>query len=212
LIPVLLFSLTIHEYSHGKVAYILGDDTAKRLGRLSLNPLRHIDPIGVLFFIFVHIGWSKPVPVDWRNFQNPRKDMMYVSLAGPLANIILAALCSFFVRIVSPQEFPVLFLWLCLGIFVNVALAVFNMLPIFPLDGASVLKGLVSQPLAEKLSRCDRYGFFLLIGILLLDNLAHTGILNYILYPVWIVIELMTQEVFPTLYNVVVMTFVGIYS
>ena len=96
--PVILFSLTVHEYSHGKVAFLLGDVTASRLGRLSFNPLRHLDPIGVLFFYFVGFGWAKPVPVDWRNFLNPRKDMMYVSLAGPFSNIILAVFSSFFLR------------------------------------------------------------------------------------------------------------------
>jgi len=81
--PVVLFSLTIHEYSHGYVAHLLGDDTAKSRGRLSLNPIRHLDPLGVIFFYFVGFGWAKPVPVDPRNFQNPRKDMMFVAAAGP---------------------------------------------------------------------------------------------------------------------------------
>ena len=107
--PVILFSLTVHEYSHGKVAFLLGDDTASRLGRLSFNPLRHLDPLGIIFFYFVGFGWAKPVPVNWRNFFNPRKDMMFVSLAGPFSNIVLAVFCGFFVRVISPSDHALLF-------------------------------------------------------------------------------------------------------
>ena len=139
--PVVLFSLTIHEYSHGKIAYMLGDDTAKRLGRLTFNPLKHLDMLGVLFFYFVGFGWAKPVPVNWKNFQNPRRDMMYVALAGPLSNVTMAVICGFFLRVLSPADNQMIFVLLCFGVWINVALAIFNMLPIFPLDGSSVLKG-----------------------------------------------------------------------
>ena len=118
--PVILFSLTVHEYSHGKMALLLGDDTARRLGRLSFNPMRHLDIVGVLFFYFVGFGWAKPVPVDPRNFESPRRDMMYVAIAGPLANIALAVGCSFFIRLISP-EFSYLFVILAYGIWINVA-------------------------------------------------------------------------------------------
>ncbi|NIQ01570.1 MAG: site-2 protease family protein, partial [Nitrospinaceae bacterium] len=99
-----------------------------------------------------------PVPVDWRNFENPRRDMMYVAIAGPLSNVALAVICSFFIRIISPGQNQILFILLSFGIFINVALAIFNLLPIFPLDGSSVLKGLVSHEAAEKLAGFDRYG------------------------------------------------------
>ena len=115
------------------MALLLGDDTAKRLGRLSFNPLRHLDILGVLFFYFVGFGWAKPVPVDPRNFVSPRRDMMYVAIAGPLSNIALAVGCSFFIRLISP-EFSYLFVILAYGIWINVALAIFNMLPMYPLD------------------------------------------------------------------------------
>ncbi|PIQ97629.1 MAG: site-2 protease family protein, partial [Nitrospinae bacterium CG11_big_fil_rev_8_21_14_0_20_56_8] len=119
MIPVILFSLTVHEYSHGRVAYWLGDDTAQRLGRLSFNPLKHLDIVGVLFFYFVGFGWAKPVPVDWRNFNDPKRDMMYVALAGPLANVTLAVICSFFIRVINPYENLVFFTLLCFGVYIN---------------------------------------------------------------------------------------------
>ena len=143
MIPVVLFSLTAHEYSHGRIAFLLGDNTAQRLGRLSFNPLKHLDPIGTLFFYFMGFGWAKPVPVDPGNFDHPRRDMMYVAIAGPLCNLALAVACSFFIRIIEPYDSWVLFTLLSFGVYINVALAIFNLLPIFPLDGSSVIKGLV---------------------------------------------------------------------
>ena len=195
--PVILFSLTVHEYSHGKMALLLGDDTAKRLGRLSFNPLRHLDILGVLFFYFVGFGWAKPVPVDPRNFLSPRRDMMYVAIAGPLSNIALAVGCSFFIRLISP-EFSYLFVILAYGIWINVALAIFNMLPMYPLDGASVLKGMVSQKIAERMTNLDRFGAFLILGVFLLDHFAHTGILGTILMlPINYSVLFLSQETFP---------------
>ncbi len=200
--PVILFSLTVHEYSHGKMALLLGDDTAKRLGRLSFNPLRHLDILGVLFFYFVGFGWAKPVPVDPRNFVSPRRDMMYVAIAGPLSNIALAVGCSFFIRLISP-EFSYLFVILAYGIWINVALAIFNMLPMYPLDGASVLKGMVSQKIAEGMTNLDRFGAFLILGVFLLDHFAHTGILGTILMlPINYSVLFLSQETFPMIIEV----------
>ena len=200
--PVILFSLTVHEYSHGRMALRLGDDTAQRLGRLSFNPLRHLDILGVLFFYFVGFGWAKPVPVDPRNFEHPRRDMMYVAIAGPLSNIALAVCCSFFIRLISP-EFSYLFVILAYGIWINVALAVFNMLPMYPLDGSSVLKGMVSQKIAERMTNLDRFGAFLIIGVFLLDHFAHTGILATILMlPINYSVLFLSQETFPMIIEV----------
>ena len=200
--PVILFSLTVHEYSHGRMALRLGDDTAQRLGRLSFNPLRHLDILGVLFFYFVGFGWAKPVPVDPRNFEHPRRDMMYVAIAGPLSNIALAVCCSFFIRLISP-EFSYLFVILAYGIWINVALAVFNMLPIYPLDGSSVLKGMVSQKIAEGMTNLDRFGAFLILGVFLLDHFAHTGILATILMlPINYLVLFLSQETFPMIIEV----------
>ncbi len=205
--PVILFSLTVHEYSHGKMALLLGDDTAKRLGRLSFNPLRHLDILGVLFFYFVGFGWAKPVPVDPRNFVSPRRDMMYVAIAGPLSNIALAVGCSFFIRLISP-EFSYLFVILAYGIWINVALAIFNMLPMYPLDGASVLKGMVSQKIAERMTNLDRFGAFLILGVFLLDHFAHTGILGTILMlPINYSVLFLSQETFPMIIEVLKASF-----
>lgn len=206
--PVVLFSLTIHEYSHGKVAYLLGDNTAQRLGRLSFNPLRHLDPLGVLVFYFVGFGWAKPVPVDWRNFLNPRKDLMYVSMAGPLSNVAMAVVFSFFLRIIDPQENFFLFAFLSFAVYINVALAIFNMIPIFPLDGSSILKGLVSHETAAKLGSLDRVGGFFLLGIFLLDHFAHTGILMlFVGLPIMYAVRFLTQDAFPYLQQVLMMSF-----
>ena len=200
--PVVLFSLTVHEYSHGRVALMLGDNTAQKLGRLSFNPLRHLDIMGVLFFYFVGFGWAKPVPVDWRNFENPHRDMMYVAIAGPLANIAMAVGCSFFIRLISP-EFSYLFVILAYGIWINVALAIFNMLPLFPLDGASVLKGMVPHHIAEKLTGLDKFGAFLILGSFLLDQFAGTKIIGTILmYPINYSVSFLSQETFPMIIQV----------
>ena len=184
------------------MAFLLGDDTAQRLGRLSFNPIRHLDILGVLFFYFVGFGWAKPVPVDWRNFENPRKDMMYVAMAGPLSNIAMAVVCSFFIRLMGP-EFSYLFVILAYGIWINVALAIFNMLPMYPLDGSSVLKGIVSHEIAEKLTHLYRFGAFLILGIFLLDHFAHTGILGTILMlPINYTVSFLSQETFPMIIEV----------
>ena len=205
--PVVLFSLTVHEYSHGRVALMLGDNTAQKLGRLSFNPLRHLDIMGVLFFYFVGFGWAKPVPVDWRNFENPHRDMMYVAIAGPLANIAMAVGCSFFIRLISP-EFSYLFVILAYGIWINVALAIFNMLPMYPLDGSSVLKGMVPHHVAEKLTGLDKFGAFLILGAFLSDQFAGTRIIGTILmYPINYSVSFLSQETFPIIIQVLKASF-----
>ena len=205
--PVILFSLTVHEYSHGRMALLLGDDTAEKKGRLSFNPIRHLDITGVLFFYFIGFGWAKPVPVDWRNFQNPQRDMMYVAIAGPLSNIALAVFCSFFIRLIEP-DFSYLFVILAYGIWINVALAIFNMLPVYPLDGSSVLKGMVPENVAERLSSLDRFGAILILIVFLMDHFAHTGILGTILlYPINYSVLFLSQETFPMILEVLKASF-----
>ncbi|CAI2718575.1 site-2 protease family protein [Nitrospina watsonii] len=201
---IILFSLTVHEYSHGRVAYFLGDNTAKRLGRLTFNPIKHLDIFGVLCFYFLGFGWAKPVPVNGRNFENPHRDMMYVAAAGPASNLILALIFGFLVRVTPPEQNIFLFVMLCYALYINVALAIFNLLPIFPLDGASVLKGLVSQDMAAKLAVFDRYSGFVLLGVFLLDYFAQTGIILGILrLPMGFMVEFFTQEAFPYVKQVI---------
>ena len=175
LIPVILFSLTIHEYAHALVAYRLGDDTAKRQGRLSLNPLVHLDLLGTLLLFIVHFGWAKPVPVDPRNFRNPKKDMLLVALAGPVSNILTAIAAAVILKAVF-ENFAVIPLgsgvdvavrMLVWFIYIGIVLAVFNMIPVPPLDGSRVLYGLLPDSLAYRYAKFETYGIFILFAFFL---------------------------------------------
>ena len=174
-IPVLL-AITLHEAAHGFVAWRLGDDTAYRLGRVTFNPLRHIDPFGTILLpamlLFVSggrmmFGFAKPVPVNFMRLGHPRRDMVWVAAAGPGANLLMAvtAAASFHMVPVLPDEFGRWVLHnLNNAIWINVLLAVFNMLPIPPLDGGRVAVGLLPLPFARALQRLERFGFVIIIG------------------------------------------------
>ena len=174
-IPVLL-AITLHEAAHGFVAWRLGDDTAYRLGRVTFNPLRHIDPFGTILLpamlLFVSggrimFGFAKPVPVNFMRLRRPRRDMVWVAVAGPGANLVMAfaAAALFHVAPALPEEFGRWFMHnLNNAIWINVLLAVFNMLPIPPLDGGRVAVGLLPLPLARALQRLERFGFAIIIG------------------------------------------------
>jgi Zn-dependent protease len=206
LIAVILISLTVHEYSHGRVAYMLGDDTAKNQGRLTLNPLKHLDPIGTLFFYFMHFGWAKPVPVDPRNLKDPHRDMLFIAAAGPASNLVLALIAGFFLRFMGPlaQMEPMTFYifgFLSIAVYCNVALAIFNMLPVFPLDGSSILKGLMPREIAFKLSQLDKYFGIILLAVFLTDYFAKTGILSSIIgVPIVYMVQFFTQEASPSVF------------
>ncbi|UCF85785.1 MAG: site-2 protease family protein [Desulfobacteraceae bacterium] len=179
-IPVLLFAITIHEYAHGRAALLLGDPTAKNMGRLTLNPLPHIDPFGAICLFLFNFGWAKPVPVDPRYFRNIRKDIIFMSLAGPLANISLAFLAGLLIRyFLLPWD--IYRLALIYLLFMNIGLGLFNLLPIPPLDGSHILENLLPPRAAQKYREFGRYGPIIILGIVMLDNFVHTGILNRVL-------------------------------
>jgi Zn-dependent protease len=151
LVPPILVALTFHEYAHGYVANKYGDDTAKRNGRLTLNPLAHLDPVGTIMIFLVHFGWAKPVPVNPYRLRNPKRDMLWISAAGPLANMVLALLSGLLLRVVfalggAPHTHSIaglLIYMVIMGLQINLALAIFNVLPIAPLDGSKILAGLL---------------------------------------------------------------------
>lgn len=179
-IPVLFFAITIHEYSHGKAALSLGDSTAQRSGRLTMNPFSHIDPIGAICLFLFNFGWAKPVPVNVSNFRNIRRDTILMALSGPIANFAAAFVTGLFLRFYFiPNEIYLKLLFYML--LMNIGLGLFNLIPIPPLDGSHVLENLLHGEAEKKYLVFRRYSAFVLLGIILLDNFAHVGILDMIL-------------------------------
>ena len=165
----LLYSIILHELAHGWVALRMGDPTAKRLGRLSLNPLRHLDPIGTLMLFVFGFGWARPVPVVVQNLHPVRRGFILVSAAGIAANTAVAFVALFLQRWLQPGGVAAPFLYILAH--VNLMLAAFNLIPIPPLDGAKILIGLSSGPLQRMLIRLERYGFFIVLAMLALGLL-----------------------------------------
>lgn len=163
-----LICITLHELSHGLVAYRLGDDTAKRAGRLTLNPLKHLDPIGLLMMVTVHFGYAKPVPVNMNKFKNPKRDMAITALAGPVSNVIITLVFLLLYGLLylplqggSVGEFVLDML--DLTAYISIGYAIFNILPIPPLDGSKVLFSVLDEESYRKLMRYERYGGLILM-------------------------------------------------
>ncbi len=169
---ILLYSIIAHEVAHGWVAYIFGDDTAARYGRLTLNPASHIDPIGTLMLFFVGFGWARPVPVDYYELRNNRFALFCVALAGCAANILIAIIAVFLLQFNIISARPILAGALPIVARINIVLGAFNLIPIPPLDGSKILISLLPESAQEILERIEPYGFYILIFFLF------TGLLN----------------------------------
>jgi len=185
-----LFAITCHEVSHGYIAWRYGDPTARMLGRLTLNPLKHIDIIGTLMIVFIGIGWAKPVPVVFENLHDPKRDMIKVAAAGPVTNLLLAIISAFALRGIVVYANPAasasasamfiepIVLMLAFSVYINLLLAIFNMIPLPPLDGGRVLSGLLPYRQAAMLARIEPYGMIIIIALVFFTN-----VFSYIIYP-----------------------------
>lgn len=184
----MLLALTVHEWAHAYSAWRLGDPTARALGRMTLNPLAHLDVFGTLALVLIGFGWARHVPVDPRYLENPRRDMMWIAAAGPLSNLLQAGLFGLVVRLAQVSSaaagLPDAF-WqmVTYGVYINCALAVFNLLPVPPLDGSKIIYGLFPGLSAQDMFRLERYGPMVLMGLILIGFLTGHSLLWMVLRP-----------------------------
>lgn len=198
----ILFAVTVHEVAHGWIAYKFGDKTAYVMGRLTLNPIKHIDIVGTIIvpivllilggFIF---GWAKPVPINEHNLHNPRRDMAFVAMAGPAANLLMALIWAMIAKLAlvfGHQEFIATMIVLMgqAGIMINLVLMVLNLIPIPPLDGSRVVASFLSPRAAFKFNKLEPYGFFILLGLLAL------GLLGWIIAPAFYFLRALIYSLF----------------
>ena len=188
-IPPLLFALCFHEYSHALTAYRLGDPTAAALGRLTLNPLRHLDPMGTLLLFFAGFGWARPVPVNLTNLRSPRRDMLWIAAAGPASNLLVALASGILLRLAIPfvegssglaVQGATMLLY---SLQINLVLAVFNLIPLPPLDGSSILKGILPLHRVQGWSRVEAMGPILLLALVGSRFLLGFSLLGVIIGP-----------------------------
>ena len=188
LIPALVFSLSFHEFAHAWMAYRLGDSTAARMGRLTLNPISHLDPVGSIALLLMGFGWAKPVPVDTRYLQNPKEDMVKVAAAGPISNIILAIIAALALRLLfstglitnSIKTFFIIFMQ------INITLAVFNLLPVSPLDGSQILSPFLEKKFGSDIVwKMQLYGPRILFFIILFSMVTDIHIFSFIITPIF---------------------------
>ncbi|MDR3552059.1 MAG: site-2 protease family protein [Clostridia bacterium] len=172
---ITLVSLPFHEFSHALIANALGDQTAKRVGRLTLNPLRHLDVLGTICLVLAGFGWAKPVPVNPSNFKHPRAGMALTALAGPISNLFLAFVAEFFLIVMKTPSDSLNYLFLFYFIYINVMLAVFNLIPINPLDGSRILALILPRRAEAFLSRYEQY-LMIVVFILIFSGLLNTPI------------------------------------
>ena len=182
LIPALILSLCVHEYAHALIAYSLGDDTAYKDGRLTLNPLKHLDPFGTFLLFIAGFGYAKPVPVNTLNLNDPRKDMVKVAAAGPISNFILAGIacvcCKFFIF----TDSMLIFLWFFFQI--NILLGVFNLLPIFPLDGGQIFNNTMYKKYPEAVDFLQKNGMYILLGSIIFGRITNIHVISMISTPI----------------------------
>ena len=186
LIPVLMFALCFHEFAHAFVAYILGDDTAQRQGRLTLNPLAHLDPVGSLMILLVGFGWAKPVPVNPNNLKDRHYGMMKVAFAGPASNLLLAFLAGCLVRAVNAFQLPVdqtFSTVIYFFLYINIALAIFNLIPVAPLDGSQIFGAIIGRKNPNLAWKLQINGPKILLGVILFGIITGYSVIGVIITP-----------------------------
>ena len=191
-VPIIILILSVHEYAHGLVAKKLGDPTAESLGRLTLNPLKHIDPIGFIMFIVLGIGYAKPVPINSRYFKKPKRDMALVGVAGPIANLIMSIIFAALIKLLFlliqfiPMTAPVwtvtalsyIYQILYLGVFYNIAFAIFNLIPVPPLDGSRLLYAFLPSKALLWFQKYEQYFMWGLLGVFIVFNFLNINIIG----------------------------------
>lgn len=179
-LPIILVTITVHECAHAKVADLLGDPTPRLAGRLTLNPISHLDPIGFLALLFVRIGWAKPVPINPYNFADPKKGSLLVSLAGPLSNFLLAFIIARLYHLLPLAYGDIWSAIIQYAVWINLSLGVFNLIPVPPLDGSHVLEYFLSYDQLQGYYRLQQYGFVLLLAVIMFGSPILMAVIEFL--------------------------------